>query len=342
MPRYAILVEGRFDYLYGKTCTATLRYRPEDVVCCVDSHHEGKTAHDVVSLGGEIPVVGDVQSALSYRPDTLLIGVATAGGYLPEEMRSGVKTAMNHGLDVVCGLHHFLSDDHELKTLAETNHVTITDLRKTPDPLPFTKGSWIKRKTPVLLTVGSDCDTGKMTTAWELKNKLADRGIKASFVGTGQTGILLSGNGIAIDAVVSDFVAGCVESEIDKADHNCDIIIVEGQGSLTHMAYSGVTLGLLHGAMPDLFLMCHEPARQKDTFGYPMAPFGKTLELYSDLVNIFKHCSYAGISLITHSEPDDSARQTILSTEKSFQLPTDDLIRFGGKRIIDSIVDSLS
>jgi len=341
MPRYAILVEGRFDYLYGKTCTAMLRYRPEEVVCCVDSYHKGKTAHDVVSLGGEIPVVGDVQSALSYHPDILLIGVATAGGYLPEEMRSGVKTAMNHGLDVVCGLHHFLSDDQEIRELAEKNGVTLTDLRKPPKDLPFTKGSWKKRSTPVLLTVGTDCDSGKMTAAWEVKNKLERRGIRTSFVGTGQTGILLSGNGVAIDAVVSDFVAGCVESEIDKADHDCDIIIVEGQGSLTHMAYSGVTLGLLHGAMPDLLLMCHEPARQKDTFGHPMAPFGKTLELYSDLVNIFKHCSYAGISLITHSESEDSAHQTILSTEKTFQLPTDDLIRFGGERMVDSIVDCL-
>lgn len=341
MPRCAILFEGNFNHLYGKTGNALLRYRPEDVVCCIDSINSGKTANDVVGIGGSLPVVAHVEASLQFNPDTLLIGIATEGGYLPDNMRDGVVTAIKNGLNIICGLHSFLSLDPEFSKLANKHNVTITDLRKPPEPLPFTKGSWKDRKTPVLLTVGTDCDAGKMTAAWEITNALVKNGISAKFVGTGQTGILLSGTGVAVDAVISDFVAGAIENEINKLCEDYDIIIVEGQGSITHMAYSGVTLGLLHGSMPDFLLMCHTPFRTEDTFGHPMFDVKQTLDLYLNLVQIFKPCRCAGIGLVTHTKNDETARKTINEYQNRFGFPVNDFIRYGGKNIVENIISQL-
>ena len=341
MPRFAILFEDNFNHLYGKTGNALLRYRPEDVVCCIDSKNADKTADEVVGIGGALPVVAHVEDSLQFNPDTLLIGIATEGGYLPKNMRGGVKTAIENGLNIICGLHSFLSFDPEFSKLANKHNVTITDLRKPPDPLPFTKGSWKNRKTPILLTVGTDCDVGKMTMAWETSNSLVKNGVSAKFVGTGQTGILLSGAGVAVDAVVSDFVAGAIENEIDKINEDYDIIIVEGQGSITHMAYSGVTLGLLHGSMPDFLLMCHDPFRTEDTFGQPVYDIQKTLDLYLNLVQIFKPCRCVGAGLVTHDENEELARKTIDEYQNRFDFPINDFIRYGGKNIVENIISKL-
>jgi len=341
MPRYAILVEGHFN-IYAKTCNSILRYKPEEAVCCVDSENMGKTTNDVMKIGGDTPIVNNINNALQYNPDSLLIGVATLGGYLPENMRKIVLSAIEKGLNIVCGLHEFLCNDLEISGLAKKHGVIITDLRKPPVPLSFTKGSWKNRNTPVLLTIGTDCDSGKMTAAWEIKNKLQKKGIKPAFVGTGQTGILLGEAGVAVDAVISDFVAGAIEAEIDKVADSCDIVIVEGQGSLTHAAYSGVTLGLLHGSMPDMLVMCHEPARKFDTFDYPMQPMNNNLQLNTDLMKPFKSTICVGACLITISENDVSAKETIMNYNHDYDFPADDIVRFGGGSIISNIIDSLN
>jgi len=341
VPKYAVLVEGHFDNLYAKTCNALLRYKPQNIVCCIDSTSAGKTTNEVINLGGNTPVVENLKSALRFYPDSLLIGIVTEGGYLPKEMRPTVVEAIKSGLSVTSGLHQFLNEDREFILLAKKYNVELIDLRKPPVSLPFTKGSWKTRKTPVLLTVGTDCDSGKMTAAWELTQSLNTIGVRAKFVGTGQTGILLSGNGVAVDAVISDFVAGVIENEINRVDHECDIIIVEGQGSLTHMAYSGVTLGLLHGAMPDLLLMCHEPARKVDIYDHPIYPLTKTLDLYTDMVNVFKPCEYVGIGLMTHTEDEVVAKKIIKEIQKETSLITDDIIRFNRGAIVDTILQYL-
>jgi uncharacterized NAD-dependent epimerase/dehydratase family protein len=341
MPRYAILVEGHFN-LYAKTCNSLLRYKQNEAVCCIDSKNEGKTTHSVLNIGGQTPIVKNVANALQYNPDSLLIGVATQGGYLPDNMRKIVLSAIEKGLNIVSGLHEFLSNDVEMSNLANKHGVSIIDLRKPPRPLPFTKGSWKNRKTPVLLTIGTDCDSGKMTAAWEIKNKLKERGIKAAFVGTGQTGILLGESGVAVDAVISDFVSGAIEAEIDKVEKGSDIIIVEGQGSLLHTAYSGVTLGLLHGSMPDMLIMCHEPSRKMDTFDFPMLPMKNNLQLNIDLMKPFKPVVCVGACLITLSENDREAKKTIYNYNQEHSFPSDDIVRFGGSSIIDNIIDQMN
>lgn len=341
MKRYAALVEGRFDFLYAKTANALLRYRPEEVVCCIDSENAGKTTNEVIKLGGDTPVVGSFEEAMDFNPDTLVVGVATQGGFLPDNMRQCVRESIESGINVICGLHAFLSEDEEFAPLADKHGVSITDLRKPPSPLPFSEGTWRTRKTPTLLTVGDDCDTGKMTAAWELKRQLEEKGKKVAFVGTGQTGILLGGFGVAVDAIVSDFEAGSIEAEIDRVGDDVDLIVVEGQGSISHMAYSGVTLGLLHGTMPDMLLMCHEPARDIDTFEHPMADFKEVMDIYVRLVQIFKPCEVMGLSLITHTESGDQAKTTIQNYSDKYGIPAVDLVRFGGDKVIENLLSKL-
>ncbi|MFQ6616800.1 MAG: DUF1611 domain-containing protein [Fidelibacterota bacterium] len=342
LTRYAILVDGAFDYLLAKTGNAILRYCPQEVVCVIDSQTAGKTVEMVLGWGGSVPVVAGLRQALEYEPDTLLIGTAPPGGRLPESWRSTVRQALKKKLRIVSGLHTFLSDDEEFASLARKNHTSLIDLRKPPKTLPFSKGSWRWRKTPVVLTVGTDCDTGKMTTAWEIKTRLEEAGKRVSFVGTGQTGILLGGFGVAVDAVVSDFVAGAIEDQIDKADSNTDVIMVEGQGSLTHMAYSGVTLGLLHGAMPDMMILCHEPGRRLDTFDHPMRPVREIMDLYLKMVTVFRPSRFVGISLLTYRMNEKTALKTTRAYRTEYQMPAADLVRFGDKGIADAIIQRIS
>lgn len=341
MPRYAILVEGNFDYLDAKTGNAMLRYRPEEVACVIDSRTAGKTAREILGWGEETPIVSNLEEALKHSPDALLIGTAPPGGRLPEAWRKIVILAIRHKLDIVAGLHTFLSDDPEFASLAARYGVDIVDLRRPPGPLPFSKGSWRQRKTPVLLTVGSDCNTGKMVTAWEITRLLEKRGKRSIFVGTGQTGILLGGFGVAVDAVVGDYVAGSMEAEIDKVQNENELVVVEGQGSLTHAAYSGVTLGLLHGTMPDMMVMCHEPTRKTDSFGHPMFPVEEIMDLYSKLVNLFRPSEFVGLSLITQGMSVTKAKDTIENFEKDYRLPAADFFRFGGENIADHICSLL-
>lgn len=342
MPRYAILAEGAFDYILSKTGNAIIRYRPKEVVCVVDSRTAAKTAADVLGIGEDIPVVASLQDAFQHNPNAVLIGTAPPGGQLPQSWREMILLAIENKLDVVAGLHSFLSDDTEFSDLAAKKGVNIWDLRKPPDPLSFSKGSWQTRKTPVLLTVGTDCDTGKMTAAWELKRELESQGVKTAFVGTGQTGILLGGFGVPVDAVVSDFMAGAIESEVDKAAKDSDIVIVEGQGSVTHMVYSGVTVGLLHGCMPEMLLMCHEPDRELDTFGYPMAPFHLVLDIYMKLVEPFRPTELVGISLMTPLFDEKTGAERVKEYGERFEVPVSDPVRYGMVTIAENIIKYLN
>ena len=175
---------------------------------------------------------------------------------ISKENREDVLSAIRNGCEIISGMHEFINNDKEFSNEAKISNVSLKDLRMPPDPPHFPIGSWKERRTPVLLIVGTDCDSGKMTTAWEVAERLKKRGRAVEFVGTGQTGILLSGSGVPIDAVKADFMAGEIEKAIDDAIiRDPELIIVEGQGSLTNQYYAGVTLGLLHGAMPDYMLM---------------------------------------------------------------------------------------
>ena len=216
MQKFVILCPSAFDYLSNKTGNMLIRYRPQEVCCVIDPKKAGQTAQDILGFGGNIPVVSNFKKAMTFTPKALVIGSSPQGGYINGEYRRELKAAIHYGCNIYSGMHQFLNDDHELATLAEKKSVTITDYRRPPNPPHFPKGSWKKRKVKVLLIVGTDCNTGKMTTGWEITERLKKRGKDVRFVGTGQTGIMLAGSGVPVDAVVSDFMAGEIEFAIDE------------------------------------------------------------------------------------------------------------------------------
>ena len=318
-----------------------IRYRPDEVVAVIDREKVGSSCEKEVGVGGDTPVLSDFNASLHLKPDTLVIGNATQGGFITEEYRQEIANALNSGCDVISGMHQFLNDDEHLKELAKQNNVKLIDLRMPPEPPHFPTGSWQKRKIPVLLIVGTDCDTGKMTSAWEISRRLIDRGRKIEFIGTGQTGILLSGSGVPIDAVKADFMAGEIEHLIDNVPKDTELVIVEGQGSLTNQFYAGVTLGLMHGAMPDYMLMTHDPSRDLDVTDFPMTSMRHVMNLHIDLMNAFKESKFIGINLLTFAFEEEKALDVINKSQEDFGIETTDLIRFGNRGLIDAVEEVL-
>src|SRR5439155_9096446 len=239
--RYLLLAEGfSGDPHYGKTMRGVLRYRREDVVAILDSTRAGEDEDGV-------PVVGSVEDALRLGPTTALVGVATQGGRFPPEWIAILRSCVEHGLDVESGLHVFLGDDPELRELAARHGVELRDLRRPPAGLSTTTGENLSIDATIVLTVGSDCAIGKMTVSCELDLEARRRGVRSVFVPTGQTGMVIAGWGIAVDAVVADFVAGAAERlVVEGRDRGGGLLWAEGQGSLLHPVYSGVALGLYH------------------------------------------------------------------------------------------------
>ncbi|MFL2994477.1 MAG: DUF1611 domain-containing protein [Candidatus Neomarinimicrobiota bacterium] len=337
MSRFVVLAINSFNHIENKTGNMLIRYMKDEVVAIIDPEKKGLTSNDVIQIGGDIPVVGSFNDAKKYNPDHLVIGNAPQGGIVSNQMLIEIKEAIRNSVNIVSGMHEFLSKDIHLQKLAEQFDSKIIDLRMPPSPPSFSKGSWRKRNIPVLLVVGTDCDTGKMTTAWEIKTRLSDLNKKVKFIGTGQTGILLS-DGIAIDAIISDFMSGEIENLIDtKVENDTDLIIVEGQGALSNYAYSGVTLGLMHGCMPDYLILTHDPSRSKDVMGHKIPDIKELMQLHIDLMSPFKRSSFIGINLLTFEMGENIAKNTINEFESLYKLPTTDLIRFGDSNLIKSI-----
>jgi uncharacterized NAD-dependent epimerase/dehydratase family protein len=341
MPAYAILAIGAFDYLLCKTGNMLLRYKPEEVVAVIDPDQAGKTAEQVVGYGGAVPVVASFAETIPFNPDTLVLGNAPQGGTISPAYRREIEAAIRHGCHIISGMHEFLNDDPALVALAGDHGVRLTDLRRPPKPPHFPKGTWQQRRVPVLLTVGTDCDTGKMTTAWEITRRLREQGWRVAFVGTGQTGILLGGSGVPIDAVVADFMAGEMEYAIDQVQQGMDLVVVEGQGSITNMLYSGVTCGLLHGAMPDFMVISHEPGREYDVADYPMVDIQTVMRLHLDLMAPFKSSQFVGVNLLTYKYSETEARKLIAEYAAELELPVTDLIRFSGDNLIHHLANLL-
>jgi uncharacterized NAD-dependent epimerase/dehydratase family protein len=299
--RMVILAEGSFSPLESKTANQAIRYIPEEVVAVIDSIQAGRKAHEVLGFGGTIPVVANLEASLAFKPNTLLIGIAPTGGRLPDSWRDVIVDAIHHKLNIISGLHTYLADDEKLVALAQSSNVTLSDLRKVPAEYEVVaRGLWRKRKAKTILTVGTDCNVGKMTASYELHKEFVRRGLHSDFVATGQTGILLSGKGVAVDSILSDYVAGAIELEVEKSiANNHDVIHIEGQGSLTHQGYSGVTLGLMHGVMPDAMILVHHPARHEDDYGFQLDNLPRSIEHHEKILAPFRKSKIAGIAINT-------------------------------------------
>ena len=313
MVRYVILAIGSFDYIENKTGNMLIRYKPDEVVAVIDPFKEGKKAEEVLGWGGDIPCVKSFMDAKKYSPTHLVVGNAPQGGVLDKKSKSEIHDAIQNGCDIISGMHSFLNDDPVLVKEAIKNNINLIDLRKPGHPPKFPKGSWKKRAFPVLLIVGSDCDTGKMTTAWEITKALKTRSKNVQFIGTGQTGILLSGSGVPVDAVISDFMVGEIEYCLDQLPENTELAVVERQGALNNMHYSGVTLGLMHGCMPDYLIFTHEPKRDMDVTNHPIPELRQLMDLYLDLMRPFKDSKY----LFPSNMAIDDNNKTIIRTDMS-------------------------
>jgi uncharacterized NAD-dependent epimerase/dehydratase family protein len=332
--RYLILAEGKSgDPHYGKTARGVMRYSPHPTVAILDSTRAGET-HD------GIPVVGIVDEALRFEPTTALVGVATQGGRFPPAWRELLRSSVAAGLDIENGLHEFLTDDPELVELAARHGVELRDLRRPPAGLNVPTGENLELDARIVLTVGSDCAIGKMTVSLELDREARERGLRSVFVPTGQTGIAIAGWGISVDAVVSDFLAGAAEQLVVEGAEKGDVLWVEGQGALLHPAYSGVTLGLIHGSAPHAYVLCHQ-AGSTAIEGFPeqpIPPLSELVELHERASLPSRPARVACIALNTRDLREADARAAVAATEEETGLTADDPVRFGPARLLDAVL----
>jgi len=336
--RIVILAEGKFTPLEAKTASGLIRYKPEEVVAVIDSTREGKTVQEILGFGGDIPVVKDVLSSLSYNPDTLLLGIAPRGGGLPEELRKQVLSAVENGLNIINGLHDKLSEDPELATLANFRDVKIWDIREAKGYNKVAECKPGKIADKVVLTVGTDCKTGKMITSIEMAKEAKNFDWNPCFVATGQSGIIISGEGVPIDSVPGDFMAGALEDFLIQKSKSYDLLLVEGQGSIIHPGYSGVSLALLHGSLPDAMVLCHYAGKSKfNNYDLPIPPLSEYIKLHEDIAKPLKPSKVIGISLNTSELNEKEALREIEKTEVETNLPTIDPLRFGCAKLLEAI-----
>ena len=344
--RFLIIADGEFGPLSSKTANSCIRYFPERIVAVLDRQQAGKTVQDVLGFGGKIPVVGDFERGIAQGngATAVMIGIAPPGGRLPDEWKGWMRSAIEKRLEIWSGLHTFIGDDPELGPLAKARGVRILDARRPPPNLPIADGRAAEVDALVVLAVGSDCNVGKMTAQLQLRDELVRRGHRTSFVATGQTGIFIEGWGIAVDAVVADFIAGAAEQLVLQGAKDNDIVLVEGQGSLIHPGYSGVTLGLLHGSCPDALILCHQVTRTHigDYHGrepwVPIPSYTEMIEIYESAAQPVHPTKVIGICLNTYDMDEAAAREACTRAAEETGLPATDPVRFDSDALVDAII----
>ena len=334
--RYLILAEEfSHDPHYAKTARGVVRYRRDDVVAMLDSKRAGESEDGV-------PIVGTVDEALAFEPNTALVGVVTQGGRFPGDWQELLKSCVSHGLDLENGLHVRLRDIPGLTELAAKHGAALRDLREPPPDLSTATGENLEVDATIVLTVGSDCAIGKMTAICELDLEARRRGLKSVFVPTGQTGVAIAGWGISVDAVVSDFLAGAAERLVVEGGKRGDLLWVEGQGAILHPIYSGVTVGLMHGSAPHLYVLCHEVGRtivEGDPTESPILSLSELVDLHERMSLKLRPAKVAAIALNTSTVSEDEAREAMAAAEEETGLPADDPVRFGAERLLDAVLN---
>ncbi len=353
--RLVILAEGNFGFHHGKTAMGVIRFGTDRIVAVIDSTQAGRNVREWLGDSGrfDIPIVASLNEALGFLPraNGLLIGIAPTGGRLPDDWRVVILAAIRSGLDIHSGLHTFLGDDPEFADAARSSGVRLIDYRRPPDRFETAVG---RRHAPgkrVILTVGTDCAIGKMSVALELRRAATAAGLDTSFVATGQTGMMVEGWGVAVDRVIADFVQGTGEWLAEEGERRGDWVIVEGQGSLDHPAYSSVTLGLIHGTTPHAMVMVHKPGMADHDFDhepdvhFPIAQLPPFIALHEQVAALVAPSKVVAVALNTSLIPDeDDARRIVAATAAETGLPCDDPVRFGGEplwREIEAAVDAL-
>ena len=331
--RYAILAEGWFANRHAKTAHGLIRYGKDEVVAVIDSTLAGRSVRDVMpELGRDAPIVGSLEEVLELSPTSILVGLAPAGGRLPEEWMDTLGAAADAGLEIVSGLHQRLR--------VEFPNRRVWDVRDPPEDIPLFSGEAFEVGPKVALTVGTDTAIGKMTAALEIERSASEAGVAAEFVATGQTGIIIAGWGICVDAVISDFVAGASEQLVlEAARRGPDLILVEGQGSLGHPAYSGVTLGLLHGSCPDCLVLCAADPHEEEVFaGVPRPSPAHVARLYEEVAALVKPAPVVAVSVNTRGLEESEASEFVARVADETGLPAADPFRASAGPILEAVL----
>jgi uncharacterized NAD-dependent epimerase/dehydratase family protein len=344
--RLAIFAEGLFARHSGKTGHGVIRYGTREVLAVVDSTEAGRTASEVEPFClHPVPIVASVREAIDLGATVLLIGVAPTGGKLDPAWRPALLEAIEAGLTLEAGLHTQLADDPELTAAAERRGVQLRDLRAAPPDLTVPKGPDSRPESVrVVHSVGSDTVIGKKVVTLELDRAAREQGLRSVYVPTGQTGVAIAGWGIAVDHVISDYVAGAAERLVLEGSERGDLLFVEGQGALFHPAYSGVTLGLLHGSAPDLLVLVHKPNATgiRNYPELPIPPLPELIAAYQSVAAPVRPARVAAIALNTSDLEEDAARAAVAAAENQTGLVADDVVRFGPERVLDAVLEALA
>jgi uncharacterized NAD-dependent epimerase/dehydratase family protein len=326
---YLLFLGDAPDQLGAKVAIGIKDWRPENAVA----------QFRMVGCGADLGIQDmTLAEAKAAGAKTLVIGVANRGGIISEAWKVVLKEALIMGYDLASGLHNLLRDEVDLVEVAAEYGCVLHDVRVPDVQYPIANGK--KRSGKRCLTVGTDCSVGKMYTAMAMDAEMRKRGMKSTFRATGQTGILITGGGVPLDAVIADFMAGAVEyltpkNDVDHWDH------IEGQGSLFHVSYSGVTMALVHGGQPDALILGHEPTRahMRGLPEYQQPSLEELRDLALTLAQVGNPaCEVLGISVNTQHMSDVEATAYLQQVEASMGLPTVDPIRIGAGRLVDALV----
>jgi uncharacterized NAD-dependent epimerase/dehydratase family protein len=337
--RLALYVQNALGTGRTKTAEGILRYGKNPVVAVVDKSSAGRDLESVIGIKYDAPIVDSVESARALKADAMVIGTANFGGTLEDSARKDIMTALQCGMDVVNGLHDFLSDDPAIAGLAQKNGRRLFDVRRPPENLPIAAGKALGTKAWRILTVGTDATIGKMTTSLELLREAEKRGLSSKFIATGQTGIMVCGEGICIDRVIGDFMAGAVEQMVLEADQGHDYLFIEGQGAIGHPGFSGVTLSLLHGCCPQSMVLCHQVSRKiMRNLPYPMPSLPDSISTYEHMASLMGPAKVVAIALDTRGLDQAEAFAAIKEASELTGLPVNDPVRFGTANMLDAIL----
>jgi len=302
----------------------------------LDSTQAGRRAGELLGVGDDVPVIARLDEA--PQADTLLIGIAPPGGKVPVTWRRTILEALQRRMHVVSGLHDFLSDDPEFRQAAEQAGVTIFDVRKNNEKT-IARRRGIRPDCLRIHTVGHDCSVGKMLAAIEVTRGLQRRGIDAKFVATGQTGIMIEGDGLPIDCIVADFVSGAAEKLVLQNQHH-EVLVIEGQGSLVHPSYSGVTLALLHGCLPHALILCYEVGRTRVTGveHVPIPPLPEIRRLNEIMAGIYMPTQVIAVAMNSSKVSAEEAEREREKMRALMGVPVCDVVRHGVEELVDAVI----
>lgn len=338
--RILLLTEGSLGVFSSKTAASLLRYRSRDIVGIVDSYAAGQDVRQSIPWSPSVPVLESIKESAGQKPDALFIGIAPVGGNLPERMRRHILDALRAGIDVVSGLHARLMQDPEFAGAARERNARIWDVREPLGPARIATAAARQARCVRVLTIGTDCNVGKMVAALEITAALRNRGYRAAFAATGQTGIMIAGKGIAIDAVVSDFAAGAAE-ELVLGEADADFCIVEGQGSVVHPGFSGVTLSLIHGVCPDAMVLVHHLGRTHYAAEPhpPLPEIGALVRHYEQAASFLHPARVIAVAVNAQNVDPILARDERAHLSRQLGLPMADPIVDGCEALVRAIVD---